>query len=372
MENTSILEQFVAPWYAGLADPAATQERALETLVDGYSRTDYGRERGAGSVEGVEGYRRAFPVADYNSLTPYIKRVGAGDPSALLPEPARLWVMTRGSTGASKVIPVTETHLAQILEMGARCVVNFALKRNREVLETPVLNLNFPSEVNQLQTAAGRESYGYSSGTYAKAFPSLQGARLVPDQKEIDSLGGGIARADWERRFELAFERARNEDIGSLMGVTPVMTAFAAYLKRKHGIRPREVWKPRGIFCTSVAKIHTKYEGELRYHFGQSPVVEMYTATEGVFAQQLDELPYVSPNYDGYLFEVVTGRGVKMLHELKPKEWGKLVVSTTMLPRYDIGDLIEAMGKGYFRIFGRDRTTTRAEHALFNLLALRV
>jgi hypothetical protein len=60
-----------------------------------------------------------------------------------------------------------------------------------------------------------------------------------------------------------------------------------------------------------------------------------------------------------------------MLHDLEPNEWGRLVVSTSMLPRYDIGDLVEALGKGYFRIFGRNSTSTRIEHRLFNLLAVR-
>jgi hypothetical protein len=372
VEEPSILNQIVAPWYESLADPKKSQEDLLRTLVGGYSRTEYGEAHGASKVEGIDEYRSSFPIASYKFLLPYIKRVQSGEHFALLHEPARLWVMTRGSTGASKVIPATETHLAQILEMGARCVVNFALKRDREVIETPVLNLNFPSEVSELQLASRREKYGYSSGTYAKAFPSLEGARLIPDQSEIDALGGGITRKDWERRFELAYERARREDVGSLMGVTPVIRAFGSYLKRRHGLRPRELWKPRALFCTSVAKIHTKYGPELRSLYGPSAVVEMYTATEGVFAQQLDELPYVSPNYDGYLFEVATGKGVKMLHELRPNEWGRLVVSTTMLPRYEIGDLVEAMGRGYFRVFGRDRVLTRAEHYAFNLLSLRV
>jgi len=64
--------------------------------------------------------------------------------SSLLPEPVARWVMTRGSTGLPKVIPVTETHLSQILSVGARVVVNYALKRDPRVLETGVLNLNFP------------------------------------------------------------------------------------------------------------------------------------------------------------------------------------------------------------------------------------
>jgi hypothetical protein len=91
----------------------------------------------------------------------------------------------------------------------------------------------------------------------------------------------------------------------------------------------------------------------------------MYTATEGVFAQQYDDLPYVTPNYDGYFFEVQTGKGIKMLHELKRGEWGNLIISSCMFPRYDIGDMVEAAGKNYFRIFGRRKTLTLLEHRLY-------
>jgi hypothetical protein len=96
-------------------------------------------------------------------------------------------------------------------------------------------------------------------------------------------------------------------------------------------------------------------------------VVEIYSATEGVFGQQLDELPYITPNYDKYFFEVLTGRGTKMLYELERGEWGELIVSSCMFPRYAIGDMIEAAGKNYFRIFGRHNTLTLLEHRLHGL-----
>ncbi len=359
------------PWYASLSDPASTQAATLRELLQGYGKTDYGKEHGVASIHNIEEFRNLFPISNYSTLSPSIARVREGEYDALLPEPTAKWVMTRGTTGHSKVLPVGETHLGQILTFGARAVLNFALKGNGEVLETPVLNLNFPSEVHELETEGRRETYGYSSGTYAKVHSALMGARLVPKQEEIDSLGGGIGKSDWEARYELAYQRAKDEDVGSLMGVTPVIVSFADYLVRKHGVRPRKVWKPRALFCTSVAKIQTKYKPNLLGLYGLTEVVEMYTATEGAFAQQLDGNPYVSPNYDGYLFEVVTSEGVKMLHELRPNEWGRLIVSTTMLPRYDIGDLVEALGKGYFRIFGRNRASARLEHRLFNLLTWR-
>ena len=97
----------------------------------------------------------------------------------------------------------------------------------------------------------------------------------------------------------------------------------------------------------------------------------MYIATEGVFAQQLDELPYVTPNYDSYLFEVKTGNSIKLLSDLKRGDWGNLIISSGMFPRYEIGDLVESAGKNYFRIFGRRKTLTLLEHKLYRLLVSR-
>jgi len=65
---------------------------------------------------------------------------------------------------------------------------------------------------------------------------------------------------------------------------------------------------------------------------------------------------------------VATGKGIKMLHELKRGEWGELVVSSCLFPRYAIGDMIEAAGKNYFRIFGRRNVWTLLEHRLHRLL----
>jgi len=76
----------------------------------------------------------------------------------------------------------------------------------------------------------------------------------------------------------------------------------------------------------------------------------------------------VSSLYDLYLFEVETRNGVKMLHEMRRGEWGRLIISTPILPRYRIGDLVECMGKDYFRVFGRDKPRTVFEHILYRIV----
>jgi hypothetical protein len=190
---------------------------------------------------------------------------------------------------------------------------------------------------------------------------------LLPRQEDIDAIGSGIGRSDWERRFELAYQQALDKDVTATMGVTPVVLAFAKYLKRKHSKKPADLWKFQALFCTSVRKIQFKYGPILQKYFGKAPIVEMYTATEGVFAQQYDDLPYVTPNYDSYFFEVDTGKQVKPLYELKRGEWGRLIISSCMFPRYDIHDMIEAAGKNHFSIFGRRNAATVLEHRLYRL-----
>jgi hypothetical protein len=91
----------------------------------------------------------------------------------------------------------------------------------------------------------------------------------------------------------------------------------------------------------------------------------MYIATEGTFAQQRDERRLLVPNFDLYVLEVLTTGGeVKMLHEMRPGEYGSLVVSTPVLPRYRIGDLVRAFEPPYFRCIGREGRFTRLRYLL--------
>lgn len=361
------LNPLLLPWYRGLDDPEESQRNTLEGLLDGYAKTGYGAAHGADSIDTLEEYTERFPRLGYRELETLLEPVKRGDHSSFLSEPPEAWVMTRGTTGASKILPATRTHLQQILGCGARALLNYVDRRSKAPLGK-ILNLSMPSRVATIEVEEGELHYGYSSGTYSRIFPSLGESILIPGQAEIDALETGMTREDWDRRFELIYRRALDKGVSAAIGVAPVILSFARYVKREHEKSPADLWDMDAVICTSVRKIQTRYAPLFRKHYGDVSTVEMYSATEGVFAQQLDDLPYVSPNYDAYLFEVETGGGTRMLHELRRGEWGRLVVSTCMFPRYDIGDMIEAMGKNYFRVFGRARFAHVLEHRLYRLL----
>ncbi len=364
----SALEPIVRPWYESLKNPGDSQNHTLHNLLTEYKKTHYGQFHKADEVSEIVHFRHNFPCVDYVALSPFLKEVQKGNYGAILSEPLVCWVMTRGSTGHTKVLPATKTHLQQIFQCGSRALVNHVLrKQDYELLKGCIFNLNFPSQVHRLDMGGQTVSYGYSSGTYARLNPMFERLSLLPRQEAIDSLGPGIARSDWKRRFELTYQQALGRDMTAAIGVTPVILSFAKYVTKRTGKRPKDLWRMKVLFCTSVRKIPYKYSRILKKFYGEIPVVEMYSATEGVFGQQLDDLPYVSPNYDQYLFEVETRRGTKMLHELERGEWGRLIVSTCMFPRYKIKDLVESAGGNYFRVTGRDKFLTVLEHRLYRL-----
>ncbi len=354
-----MLKAQLQPWHKAVDDPVGTQREVLHRLLQSYAQTDYGTQHGAAHIQSIEDYRRAFPVATYEDYQPLIQRVMAGEVRLLLPEEPVGWAITRGTTkGESKFIPMTPTDLRMRVSAG-RAVMNYvATSGHYDLFQGVNLNLNFPSVVGTLRLADRDVEYGYSSGIYTRYVSARTPIRSVPAQDEIDALGGGKTPRDWDARFELAYQKCKNENVTLVGGVATTAVLFGRYLRRTHQVYPKDLWQTQIMTLGSVPGINTSYEPGLTALYGRVVIREIYGTTEGMFGQQRDEQRAWVPNYDLFFFEIRTRSGVKMLHEMRPGEMGSLIVSTPILPRYQIGDRIRAFRPPYFRCIGRDRWST--------------
>jgi hypothetical protein len=352
------------PWHEALEDSGQAQLRVLHQLLKDYAQTGYGAQNGASQVDSLEDYRRAFRICNYEDFRPLIQKVMGGDIRLLLCEEPVGWAITRGTTkGESKFIPMTPKDLNMRVSAG-RAVMNYAAVTGRFDIFTGInLNLNFPSVVGRVQVGDRELEYGYSSGIYTRHVSAFTPVRSVPSQEEIDALGGGKSIKDWERRFELAYEKCADKNVSLVGGVCPTALRFARYLQREHGVYPKDLWKTQIMTLGSVPGINTRYQPALKALYGSAAIREIYGATEGMFGQQRDEQRAWVPNYDLFFFEVATREGVKMLHEMRPGEMGGLVVSTPILPRYRIGDTVLAIQPPYFRCIGREGWQTPIRYA---------
>ncbi|MGD2252531.1 MAG: GH3 auxin-responsive promoter family protein [Anaerolineales bacterium] len=370
-DTKAMLSALLKPWHDAISDPVAAQDRVLHRLLEDYAQAQYGAEHGAGQIQTLDDYRRAFPIATYDTYLPLIKRVMAGEVDLLLAEEPVGWAITRGTTeGESKFIPMTATDLRLRISAG-RAMMNFVVSTGQfDLLDGANLNLNFPSIVGSLRAGEREVEYGYSSGIYAKHVSAMTPIRSVPSQEEIDALGGGKTQRDWDARFELAYEKAKQENITLVGGVAPTALRFGRYLRRSHGVYPKDLWKTQIMTLGSVPGINTYYQPALTALYGNVAIREIYGTTEGIFGQQRDDRRAWVPNYDLFFFEVATRRGIKMLHQMRPGEIGSLVVSTPVLARYRIGDIILALRPPHFRCIGRERWWTPLRYAWTEFVTL--
>ena len=303
------LKGTLEPWYRAIADPQTAQDAVLERLVAGYSQTDYGRDLGAARVGGIDEHRRTFPIATYVDYKPLIERVRSGETRLLLYEDPIGWAITRGTTADEpKFIPMTPTDLA-LRVSASRAMMHYVTTTGRLDLFSGVnLNLNFPSVVGTIRVGEKDVEYGYSSGIYVKHVSIATPIRSLPTQQEVDSLGGGRSARDWEGRFELAYTRCREENVTLVGGVAPTAIRFGQYLRKTHGVYPKDLWKPQVMTLGSVPGINTRYAPALTALHGRAAIREVYGATEGMFGQQMDGRRAWVPNYDLFFFEEASAR----------------------------------------------------------------
>jgi hypothetical protein len=367
-----MLKNMVQPWQQSLNDPLTAQNKFLNYLLSVYAETEYGKVHGAEKIKNIDEFRKAFPVTTYDDYKPMIQRVMAGDTRLMLNEEPAGWAITRGTTQDEvKFIPMTPTDIKMRIS-AARAMVNFAITSGRfDIFQGVNLNLNFPSVVGKVKVGEKELEYGYSSGIYVKHVSASTPIHSLPEQNDIDALGGGKTLRDWEARFELAYQKCRDQNVTMIGGVAPTAILFGRHLKRKHGIYPKNLWPNLRIMTLgSIPGINTQHEPSLRAYYGNAAIREIYGATEGMFGQQKDENRAWVPNYDLFLLEVQTKAGIKLLHEMKPGENGSLIVSTPILARYKIGDCIRAFYPPYFRCIGRDRWWTTLAYGWNEFMSL--
>jgi hypothetical protein len=355
-----MMKAAVDPWYQSLADPAKAQATVLEQLLTHYKQTEYGKTHGAETIGSYEDYKNSFPVQTYAGFKPFIDEVLAGKTHALLSEAPEYIGLTKGTSGESKLFPFTHSHAMASLNMVLRLSFNYAItKHNFEWLSGCRLNLASSANVGTIKVGEKEMPYGYSIAVGMRILEASSRAALnvTPTQDEMDALPKEATKANWEKRFELAYEKGRDKNITHILTSPDATIGFGRWLQRTHRVKAQDLWHVTYVMSTGYAGTHTRFVPPIHALYGSSTDVrELYISSEAAFGGQIDDGQAWVPFYDNTFFEIQTINGVKQMHEMIPGEIGSLVVSTTSLPRYRIGDLILAFEPPYFRCIGRDNT----------------
>jgi hypothetical protein len=102
-----------ARFAAALRDPAAAQRSILRRTLRAGADTAYGRAHGFASIRNEREFAERVPLATFDEMEPWVRRVAAGEPNVLTRDAVRFMEPTGGSSGFLKLIPYTPRLLSE-------------------------------------------------------------------------------------------------------------------------------------------------------------------------------------------------------------------------------------------------------------------
>jgi GH3 auxin-responsive promoter len=117
----------VALWDFALTRTEAVQRRALTAIIARSRKTEFGHRYGFGDMESYEDFRAGVPIGDYDSFSPYIDRMRAGERGLLVPEFVLHFGNSSGSSnhGKPKFLPISEVQIKHQSRAGADMLLRY-------------------------------------------------------------------------------------------------------------------------------------------------------------------------------------------------------------------------------------------------------
>lgn len=98
---------------SALRDPASAQRAVLRRVLARGAPTAYGRAHDFHRIRDERDFAERVPLTDYDTLRPWIERIGLGEARVLTTDPVRFMEPTGGSAGASKLVPYTSSLIGE-------------------------------------------------------------------------------------------------------------------------------------------------------------------------------------------------------------------------------------------------------------------
>jgi hypothetical protein len=270
----------VAAWDLALRRVQRVQEATLASLVRHSRDTEFGRKHGFAGIRSYERFRRQVPVGDYDTFSPYIDRMRAGERGLLVPEPVLYFGNSSGSSthGRSKFLPISGRQIRFQQRAGADTVFRYlAWSRDTELFTGYTLGLFPPTTMRP----EGPVLVTSNPALMMTKMPLVTRPVYLPEQ-DVRVI------ANYDEKLGVIAERYLDHDVRAVAGTTCWFTllfekVLAAARSRGRAARTvRDVWPNlRVLFGGGVSA--TPYLPVIRGLVGSDDVtlVDTYNATEG-------------------------------------------------------------------------------------------
>jgi hypothetical protein len=338
-----------------MLNPIDTQQQVFNALIGSAQFTEYGKKYNFDKLNNVDDFKKAVPIADYESLKPYIQRILAGEQNLLWSSPITWFAKSSGTTSdKSKFIPVSKESLDENHFKGSKDVMTLYLRQFPQSTFTSgkCLTIGGSHQINQLNADS---FYGDLSAVMLQNMPLYSQLVRTPDLS--------IALMDeWEQKIEMMAHTTMHENVTFIAGV-PTWTIVL--IKRLFEIAGTDnllkIWPNLELYIHGgVSFVPYRRQFEKMIPSQQMHYWETYNASEGFFAIQdnTDSNGMLLLLNHGIYYEFMPmdeyGKDQPQTLSLKEVELNKnyaLVINTNGgLWRYLVGDTIQFTSLDPFRI----------------------
>ena len=340
----------VRRWDRALRNVEAVQRATLTALLAHSSGTEVGKRWGFAGVRDYEQFAARVGVTDYDTYSPFIDRMRAGENNLLVPEPVRYFGNSSGSSdaGRSKFLPITERQIAEQRRSGADTLMRYlAWSGDRELMCGFTLGLFHPTNMD----VVGPVVITTNPVLMMRKMPALTRPVYLPD-----AACDGIA--DYDAKMTAIAEAYLDFDVRALTGTTcwfPLLFERLLEVAARRGRPSRsvsEVWPNLKVLLGGGVSA-APYLPLIRRLMGREDVtlVDSYNATEGGIYAASDHsgargmlmLPHRGTFFEFVPLEKRGSPSAKRvpLWAVEPGRPYSIVVTTASgLYAYELGDIV--------------------------------
>ncbi len=340
----------VAAWDLALRHVERVQRSTLASLVRHSAGTEFGRLHGFAGIRSYEDFRRRVPVGDYDSFSPYIDRMRAGERGLLVPEPILYFGNSSGSSshGKSKFLPISDRQIRFQQRAGADTVFRYiAWSGDTEMFAGYTLGLFPPTTMR----AEGPVLITSNPALMMTKMPVVTRPVYLPHE-DVRVI------PNYDEKLSVIAERYLDYDVRAVAGTTCWFTLLfekviaAARARGRRARTVHEVWPNlRVLFGGGVAA--APYLPVIRDLVGDDGVtlVDTYNATEGgVYATSdfsgQDGMRMVPHRGTFFEFVPIEERGspspsrVPLWAVERGRPYAIVVTTASGLFAYELGDIV--------------------------------
>ena len=278
----AILSKVFAAWVNADLDrirknALGLQQKTFDGLIEKAKNTTFGSEHHFGQIKTYEDFKKYVPIRDYEELSPYIKRVAAGEENVLWPGKPAYLTKTSGTTSGIKYIPISKESMPEHIKAARNALLSYIHETGKaDFLDGKMIFL----QGSPVLTEKAGIPTGRLSGIVAHHVPAYLQKNRLPSY-EVNCI------EDWEQKIDAIVQETIREDMRLISGIPPWCQMYFDRLSAVSGGKKIKDLFPNFKLFVYGGVNFEPYRSRMLESIGFAiDSIETYPASEGFIAFQ--------------------------------------------------------------------------------------